>query len=112
MSRDNRGWLPEAEEGDDPREVALDLGRAIRSGDATVDRYEGVFNEKSLIFVHDYDGEWAGVYLDKKLVIQGHSFTPEEVMDALGVDYGAVEVNLEELGDCPEDFDELREYVR
>jgi hypothetical protein len=52
-------------------------------------------------------GDWVGIYKDGKLLDQGHSFEPGEVLDLLGIPYNEVRVPIPRGGHLPDDQDEL-----
>lgn len=55
---------------------------------------------KRITFVDDHSDEWIGIYIDGKLVGQGHSFQPEQVLQLLGIDFDNIQtVSAEDLPD-------------
>lgn len=62
----------------------------------------------SITFV-EYD-DWEGLYLDGKLVLEGHSLDTSHVLDALGIQHSSVWVSdaqIEESGCLPERLAEV-----
>ena len=53
--------------------------------------------------------DWVGLYVDGKLKNQGHSLSPFEVCDALGVDNETVwaDEHLKEHGYCPPKLEDV-----
>lgn len=43
--------------------------------------------KKQITFVDDTSGEWIGIYINGKLVDEGHSFQPEDVLRLLNIDF-------------------------
>lgn len=66
-------------------------------------------NQIHLHLVYNDEGDWAGIYLDGRLVYEGHNLTPEQVLDTLSVAYDRitdVEIPLE-IGHLPIDMDNI-----
>lgn len=62
----------------------------------------------SITFV-EYD-DWEGLYLDGKLVLEGHSLDTSHVLDALGISHSSVWVSdaqIEKAGCLPERLAEV-----
>jgi hypothetical protein len=58
-----------------------------------------------------YGDDWIGLYLDGKLVEEGHSLEPFHVLDALGIKhtYHAADIDwLHEEGCLPERLDDVK----
>jgi len=59
--------------------------------------------EKSLLMeskITFVDGDdWAGLYVDGKLVLESHSLNPESVLEALGIKTTSIQAHLDWLGD-------------
>ena len=61
---------------------------------------------EKLLFVTGEEGDWEGLYLEGKLVKEGHELTKYDVLDALktfdydfGDEYGSYTINQEYLED-------------
>ena len=60
------------------------------------------------------DGDcWKGLYINEKLIIENHSLSIYDVLDALKIKYKYIAVDedwLEEFGRLPENLSEVKEY--
>ena len=52
------------------------------------------------------EGDWIGLYLDGKLVYEGHSLSAERLLEALGIPYSEEERDMSEGGGCPKTLTE------
>lgn len=63
----------------------------------------------NLHIIRSDQGDWIGLYRDGKLLREGHSIPEDEVLDALGIEYGYTvwdEEFNEHGGRCPDDLPE------
>jgi hypothetical protein len=51
--------------------------------------------KSKLVFVHDNSGDWAGMYIDGKLVTEGHSLPYNEVLNFLDIKYEERWIDME-----------------
>lgn len=53
-------------------------------------------------------GDWIGIYVDGRLVDEGHSLGEERTLDAVGIIYTEEVIDFEERGwgRCPESLDD------
>lgn len=63
--------------------------------------------------LHSEDHDWVGIYVDGKLVDEGHSFTPEMVLEAIGVKHQSLDIDFEaaDWGRCPATYAEVETYL-
>jgi hypothetical protein len=64
-----------------------------------------------ITFVVAPGGDWEGLYIDDKLVIQNHSLDWQQVLEALKIKYEcfeADEVWMAESGALPENFNDVK----
>ena len=63
--------------------------------------------------LHSEDHDWVGIYVDGKLVNEGHSFTPEMVLEAIGREYASLTVDFEsaDWSNCPRTYAEVDAQV-
>lgn len=54
---------------------------------------------RKLVFVEDPGGDWVGLYVDGKLVTEGHSLNWNQVLSALGVPFDRFECDGEWIAD-------------
>ena len=57
-----------------------------------------------------YGDDWKGLYVNGKLAYEGHSITPKEILDAIGIESEWVAVDpdwLESRGSLPENLSEV-----
>ena len=62
-------------------------------------------------FVTNYpDGDWMGLYIDRKLVYEGHSMDEQMMLEFLKIPYDVFPLNMEDEGisNFPENFDNLK----
>lgn len=52
------------------------------------------------------DDDWTGLYIDGKLIIEGHSIRARDVVEALGYKYESKVVEFVDGSSCPETFPE------
>lgn len=59
--------------------------------------------------VRDSSGDWIGIYIDGKLVDEGHSLPEERMLDALSVEYTSEELDMEanDLGRLPKRYEDI-----
>jgi hypothetical protein len=62
----------------------------------------------NIVIVHDNSGDWVGIYVDGKLVREGHSIQEEDVLDAIGIPNKSVWVDMEDSR-LPENLDEIKD---
>ena len=51
--------------------------------------------------------DWMGLYIDKKLVYEGHDISEKMLLELCGIEFHSFEVNqewMEDKGHLPEDF--------
>lgn len=55
-------------------------------------------------------GDWIGIYVDGKLVNEGHSLSESAVLEAVEVDFDGAIVDFDKLnwGRCPETLEEVK----
>jgi len=66
---------------------------------------------KKLVLVTNYD-DWEGLYIDGKLVLEGHRVRRDEMFTMLGIDYTEVEAAegwLESRGTLPKNLSDVEE---
>jgi hypothetical protein len=63
--------------------------------------------------LHSEDHDWVGIYVDDKLVEEGHSFTPEMVLEAIGVKHQSLDIDFEaaDWGSCPRTYAEVEAHL-
>ena len=61
---------------------------------------------KQVAYITDVSGDWEGIYVDGKLIDEGHSLDPRMVLDAVGVQYDHRETNLK-MGSLPENLEDV-----
>lgn len=63
----------------------------------------------NITLISSDDGDWEGIYVDGVLQAEGHSLSPSQVFEALGLGLDKQEINFEELGitSCPYKLEEL-----
>lgn len=59
--------------------------------------------------VRSDEGDWTGLYLDNVLYHESHSLSDTDILDALNIPYEITYVNLDEVGRCPNTFEEALE---
>ena len=66
-------------------------------------------NEQGVKVLKAKAGDWVGLYVDGRLINEGHSLSVDQVLSAVGVSYEAVEADFEMAfgGKCPEDFSDV-----
>ena len=64
-------------------------------------------------FLHSEDHDWVGIYVDGKLVDEGHSFTPEMVLEAIGAKHQSLTMDFEvaDWGRCPATYAEVEAHL-
>lgn len=70
---------------------------------------------KKIIIVTNGD-DWEGLYLDGKLITEGHSVSPRDICNALNINMELVELSSEYLGEkisnLPKDFSKIpKKYI-
>jgi hypothetical protein len=74
--------------------------------------YGECMKKKEVVIVGGDD--WEGIYIDGKLVREGHSIDSDDVLEALGIDYVSRGVNqewLEEMGSLPDNLSDVQFQV-
>ncbi len=56
--------------------------------------------------VQSEQGDWEGIYIDGQLEFETHTLTAYDILYALGIQYEKIYCDLEEIGRCPDTFDE------
>jgi len=62
---------------------------------------------KQVAYITDASGDWEGIYIDGKLVEEGHSLDPRTVLEAADVPFTHRETDLKELGSLPENLEDV-----
>ena len=57
--------------------------------------------QRSIHLMYSDCGDWVGLYLDGKLVYEGHGVPVDRLLAALGISFTHEERDLSELGGCP-----------
>jgi hypothetical protein len=60
-----------------------------------------------ITFMHSEGGDWVALYSDGDKIDEGHSLTPEMVLEALEIPFTSIEVKVDEYGEA--DFPDILE---
>lgn len=62
--------------------------------------------------VYDEYGDWEGLYIDGKLVDEGHTLSTNRVLRALKIEFSSLEIDMEKLdNDLPEDLEKVLDKI-
>lgn len=53
--------------------------------------------EKEITVVTDESGDWEGIYVNGKLKVENHLLNIYEVLDAIGIKYNHIEIDMEKV---------------
>lgn len=66
---------------------------------------------KKITIVDHAGGDWTGMYLDNKLVLEGHSLNWWEILNILKIEYEEIEADenwMYENGNLPKDLKDVQ----
>lgn len=69
------------------------------------------YNDKKITFVHDPGGDWTGMFIDGKLVLENHSLHYSHVLEALDIPFENLTADgewLEEVGSFPKKLSKVK----
>lgn len=62
---------------------------------------------KQVAHISDVSGDWEGIYVDGKLIAEGHSLDARQTMEAIGVEFEHRETDLKDSGSLPDKLEEV-----